>query len=106
MLTKQPLTHLPLIVEDNIHLHNSFLGKQIMSLRTWEKVAENPGTRPGFIFTLMSYNVLAQDLLEQHPYLYRNHDEASLAWPIRWKNLFKEISKMKPDVCKRETTHS
>ncbi|CAH1102345.1 unnamed protein product [Psylliodes chrysocephalus] len=86
---------------------NNNSGKQIMSLRTWEKVAENPGTRPGFIFTLMSYNVLAQDLLEQHPYLYRNHDEASLAWPIRWKNLFKEISKMKPDIlCLQEVQKS
>ncbi|XP_072376389.1 uncharacterized protein [Diabrotica undecimpunctata] len=79
----------------------------IMSLRLWENTCEKISGTPGFIFTLMSYNVLAQDLVEQHPYLYKEHDLSSLSWPTRWKNLFEEISQFKPDIlCLQEVQES
>lgn len=69
-----------------------------MSLRIWEYLEPNTN-QPGFIFTLMSYNVLAQDLLQDHPYLYRNHNPISLEWKPRWKSLLREIKRINPDVC-------
>uniref|UniRef100_A0A6P7F5I2 Protein angel isoform X2 n=1 Tax=Diabrotica virgifera virgifera TaxID=50390 RepID=A0A6P7F5I2_DIAVI len=83
------------------------VGTNIMSLRLWENTCDNVSRTPGFIFTLMSYNVLAQDLVELHPYLYKEHDSAALSWPTRWKNLFEEISKFKPDIlCLQEVQES
>ncbi|KAG5870482.1 hypothetical protein JTB14_001676 [Gonioctena quinquepunctata] len=82
-------------------------GETIMALRTWEKININPSNKPSFIFTLMSYNVLAQDLLEQHPYLYRDHNTEYLMWETRWNNLIKEISKFSPDIlCLQEVQES
>ncbi|KAJ8966859.1 hypothetical protein NQ314_003253 [Rhamnusium bicolor] len=64
-------------------------------------------SKPGFIFTLMCYNVLAQDLLKQHPYLYRDHHQGYLSWETRWKNLFKEIKRLSPDIlCLQEVQES
>lgn len=59
----------------------------------------NGGHRPGMIFTLMSYNVLAQDLIAIHPHIYKHHDKEALEWNVRWKNLVKEIKKHNCDVC-------
>uniref|UniRef100_A0A182FBT1 Endonuclease/exonuclease/phosphatase domain-containing protein n=2 Tax=Anopheles albimanus TaxID=7167 RepID=A0A182FBT1_ANOAL len=53
----------------------------------------------GFEFTLMSYNILAQDLLDGHLMeLYRNHDPRSLPWQQRLKRLLAEIHHIRPDV--------
>lgn len=70
-----------------------------MSLRMWESAPKAKlSTKPGFIFTVMSYNVLAQDLLMQHPQLYYQHDQNALKWKARWQNIFEEIKKLNPDV--------
>lgn len=72
--------------------------KKTMGLRIWEHI-KPPSSKAGFIFTLMSYNVLAQDLLEKHPHLYRKHNPVTLEWETRWYNLLNEIKKFIPDVC-------
>lgn len=46
----------------------------------------------------MSYNVLAQKLIEEHLYLYKRHNPKTLNWQTRWSNLLNEIKTMKPDV--------
>eukprot|EP00092_Neocalanus_flemingeri_P034697 GFUD01037753.1.p1 GENE.GFUD01037753.1~~GFUD01037753.1.p1 ORF type:complete len:634 (-),score=158.23 GFUD01037753.1:34-1935(-) len=54
-------------------------------------------------FSVMSYNVLAQNLLEFHPYLYRDCPRAALGWPYRWQGIKREILDMQPDiVCLQE----
>lgn len=53
---------------------------------------------PGFFFTVMSYNVLAQNLLQEHQYLYHEHDKKALTWEMRWTNLLHEINKHAPEV--------
>ncbi|KAJ8913038.1 hypothetical protein NQ315_002054 [Exocentrus adspersus] len=83
--------------------------QSVLSLRNWENVYKNkkPNTKPGFIFTLMCYNVLAQDLLSKHPYLYNRHDKEHLAWNVRWNNIIQEITKYKPDIlCLQEVQES
>ncbi|XP_059479980.1 protein angel homolog 2 [Neocloeon triangulifer] len=49
-------------------------------------------------FSVMSYNVLAQELLEQHPYLYQYNNPQSLVWQQRFSGIVKEINFLKPDI--------
>lgn len=50
------------------------------------------------VFTLASYNVLAQDLLENNSWLYKHCPQYCLSWDYRWNNLLAEITHRKPDV--------
>lgn len=74
-------------------------------LRTWQPTSfgrkleqMDDSNNPGFFFTVMSYNVLAQDLLQEHQYLYHEHDKKALPWEVRWTNLLHEINKHSPEV--------
>lgn len=49
-------------------------------------------------FTVMSYNILAQDLLEANEDLYRHSPSKVLDWSFRRTLLVKEIQKWAPDV--------
>ncbi|XP_034479737.1 protein angel [Drosophila innubila] len=55
-------------------------------------------TKPLFTFKLISYNILAQDLLMQHLYLYMNRPEELLTWRHRLQKLQREIIKLDPDI--------
>ncbi|XP_067680490.1 protein angel homolog 2-like isoform X1 [Haliotis asinina] len=52
----------------------------------------------GLEFSVMSYNVLAQRLLEDHGYLYREADTQILQWKYRRERLLEEITSHAPDV--------
>ena len=52
-----------------------------------------------FEFSVASYNILAQDSLEQHFDLYEHCDERHLRWPYRRKNIMHQLNKNNPDVC-------
>ena len=54
-----------------------------------------------FEFSLASYNILAQDLLEEHSYMYRHCDEKYLRWSYRRQNIMRQLNKHNPDVCLR-----
>ncbi|KAF7704623.1 protein angel homolog 1 isoform X1 [Silurus meridionalis] len=51
-----------------------------------------------FDFTIMSYNILAQDLLEANIELYTHCSEDVLAWENRFQNIFKELQSWEPDI--------
>ncbi|XP_053678031.1 protein angel [Anopheles nili] len=51
-----------------------------------------------FEFILMSYNILAQDLLEGHAQLYTEHDPRALPWNQRYGRLMAEINTIQPDI--------
>lgn len=55
-------------------------------------------SQEGNSFTILSYNVLAQQLLEDHHYLYRSHDSRALSWDYRSSVLLKEIKEAGADV--------
>ncbi|XP_053687638.1 protein angel isoform X2 [Sabethes cyaneus] len=81
-------------------LIDRFAKQKLMSgsCRQWRKIATS-NRRPGDIpFTLMSYNILAQDLLEMHPHLYNRHDAVALVWAHRYDRLITEINIVKPDI--------
>lgn len=77
-----------------------FVGKRNIS-RHWETINVGKGDQsnhPGITFTIMNYNVLAQELITAHPYLYRSHIAEALDWKVRWRNLYEEIKHYKCDV--------
>ena len=49
-------------------------------------------------FKILSYNILAQDLLDIHRYLYDNHDPTGLNWVHRYELIVHEILDIKPDI--------
>lgn len=53
---------------------------------------------PSLKFKVLSYNLLAQYLLECHPYLYTNCSPHDLKWQARASRLFDEITSLSPDV--------
>lgn len=78
---------------------------RMAELRNWQLTgfgkkleAMDGGKKPGIFFTVMSYNVLAQDLVNEHQYLYHQHDRKALIWEVRWRNLLHEINEHKPEV--------
>nr|XP_057921376.1 protein angel homolog 2 isoform X2 [Doryrhamphus excisus] len=57
-----------------------------------------PGGSRVLDFSVMSYNILSQDLLEDNLYLYRHCPPQVLAWTHRLPNLLAEIQKYDADV--------
>lgn len=77
--------------------------------RVWEEVDESasaaeparmlsPFTKASMDFTVMSYNILAQDLLEANQELYTHCPLEVLDWSYRCSLLLEEILKWTPDV--------
>lgn len=75
--------------------------------RRWETLAcsrsvQPPGGSTVFEFSVMSYNILSQELLEDNAYLYRHCDPAVLPWMRRLPNLLAEIRQLDADVSRSE----
>ncbi|KFP76857.1 Protein angel 1, partial [Apaloderma vittatum] len=73
--------------------------------RDWEDLSVQPSVleqvpknTPLFEFRVMSYNILAQDLVEQSPDLYLHCRPDILNWNYRLPNLLQEIQHWDPDV--------
>jgi mRNA deadenylase 3'-5' endonuclease subunit Ccr4 len=65
--------------------------------REWINIAKEP-SKPGFVFTVLNYNILSQQLLEMHSYLYPVHSAQALRWNQRFHNLVGEILYDNPDI--------
>ncbi|XP_071323414.1 protein angel homolog 2 [Trachinotus anak] len=57
-----------------------------------------PGVSAAFDFSVMSYNILSQELLGDNNYLYRHCDPAVLPWEYRLPNLLAEIQQLDADI--------
>ncbi|XP_021101664.1 protein angel homolog 1 isoform X6 [Heterocephalus glaber] len=73
--------------------------------REWEDFSTQPGAQgleagdgPQFQFTLMSYNILAQDLMQQSSELYLHCHPDILSWNYRFANLMQEFQHWDPDI--------
>lgn len=77
--------------------------------RVWEERDESasaaepalipfPFTKASMDFTVMSYNILADDLLKANPELYTHCPLEVLDWSYRWILVLEEILKWEPDV--------
>lgn len=58
-----------------------------------------------FDFTLMSYNVLNQDMLESNPHLYTDCDPLHLQWEQRRERILNEIVREQPDLLCLQEVH-
>ncbi|XP_061609617.1 protein angel homolog 2 isoform X2 [Phyllopteryx taeniolatus] len=80
------------------------LGRETLLHRCWEvspacsAMAPPRGGDRAFDFSVMSYNILSQELLHANSYLYRHCSAAALAWSHRLPNLLAELSKYDADV--------
>ncbi|XP_031134567.1 protein angel homolog 1 isoform X1 [Sander lucioperca] len=73
--------------------------------RVWENVDESataaepfPFTKASMDFTVMSYNILAEDLLKANQELYTHCPLEVLDWSYRCSLLLEEIKKWEPDI--------
>ncbi|XP_022899951.2 protein angel isoform X1 [Onthophagus taurus] len=87
---------------------NSILGMRRWDLTNFGKLYYRQNkTESGVVFTIISYNVLAQDLLMEHPELYNGNDQNALQWDFRYKNLYQEIKEKNGDIlCLQEVQQS
>ncbi|XP_059059834.1 protein angel homolog 1 [Achroia grisella] len=79
------------------------------NFRVWEPVGKRSDTISGssFKFKVLSYNVLAQYLLECHPYLYTGSSSKNLKWKVRAARIYDEIVNLAPDIiCLQEVQAS
>lgn len=51
-----------------------------------------------FLLKLLSFNILAQNLLEDHSYLYMDHNKKALKWKTRKPLVIQEIFEAKANV--------
>lgn len=73
--------------------------KMSETCRKWKTIPSAARPDPEDVqFTLMNYNILAQDLLEMHEDLYDKHDPVTLSWPHRYDRLIAEINLVRPDI--------
>ncbi|CAL7933021.1 unnamed protein product [Xylocopa violacea] len=64
------------------------------AMRQWKRVKKEKLTsnsEDSFILRVLSFNILAQYLLETYPFLYKEHDKLALSWKIRRQLLLQEI---------------
>jgi mRNA deadenylase 3'-5' endonuclease subunit Ccr4 len=66
--------------------------------RPWETInePEQVGQTPPTILTVMTYNVLAQSLIDKNMHLYRNTE--ALCWESRRQLLLRELREARADV--------
>lgn len=88
-------------MDDNSGVDFQRLESKLAGLRQWESTPhwdEFMKKPEGTPFTLLSYNILAQSLLEAHPYLYNEHDRRALTWRHRSNRIVQEILAINPQV--------
>ena len=95
---------------DYCHTHGRVeeerLRHRLSFMRRWEytslgdqlKKREIKQPKNSVEFSVLSYNVLAQELLEQHLYLYRHVSSDALHWENRAERLLREFKDSKADI--------
>lgn len=75
--------------------HGNYIDKERYKImRKWKRIGKNrliSNMDDSFILRLLSFNILAQNLLEDHSYLYQDHNKKALSWKIRKPLLIQEI---------------
>ncbi|XP_078263362.1 protein angel homolog 1-like [Rhinoraja longicauda] len=81
--------------------------------RTWENTTQRQGDGDGagegspFEFTVMSYNILSQDLLETNRDLYSHCQPELLKWEFRFQNIMQDFETWDPDImCLQEVQNN
>ncbi|XP_051868577.1 protein angel homolog 2 isoform X2 [Pristis pectinata] len=71
------------------------------------KETSNEKQKEVFDFSVLSYNILAQDLLEDNSHLYRHCSQPLLQWGFRFPNILKELKQLDADImCLQEVQNN
>lgn len=85
--------------KSNFHSSSSALYRHWEASPACSTDLQPPGVRTSvFDFSVLSYNILSQDLLHDNAYLYRHCDPGFLHWDYRLPNLLAEIQNYNADV--------
>ena len=71
------------------------------AMRYWKRIVKEKLTSNSeefFVLRVLSFNILAQYLLETYPFLYKEHDKRALSWNIRRQLLLQEILGTKANI--------
>ncbi|XP_076160968.1 protein angel isoform X2 [Ptiloglossa arizonensis] len=71
------------------------------AIRQWKYIQKEnliTNSKDYFIIRLLSFNILAQYLLESYPYLYKKHNQQALPWKTRKQFLLQEILEAQANV--------
>ncbi|XP_068025705.1 protein angel homolog 2 isoform X2 [Melanerpes formicivorus] len=71
---------------------------KIKDFKTKESDQSNTESEAKFDFTVMSYNILSQNLLEDNSHLYKHCRQRLLTWTYRFPNILQEIKQLDADV--------
>jgi mRNA deadenylase 3'-5' endonuclease subunit Ccr4 len=77
---------------------NDYYPRQWEYTKFGQQFLRHPARHRGIEFTVMSYNILAQNLLENNYNLYYNSPHEVLDWRYRKKQLMRELIYHSPDV--------
>lgn len=93
-------THFKIQQQNYSNYRNMALNKKHFDeFRKWSDIKTSGHQHSGDLeFKVMSYNILAQDLLQMHPYLYHHHNRQSLQWPNRYRLILHEVLDIRPDI--------
>ena len=85
-------------------IQRSFVIRDISRETSSSRGAVTGGHDEGFQFTVLSYNILADNLMKAHPALYTRSRREDLDWKVRWAGIKAELKAMDwPDiVCLQE----
>ncbi|KYN30433.1 Protein angel like protein 1 [Trachymyrmex septentrionalis] len=75
--------------------------KRYKTIRKWKRIEEDRSSNnmeDFFILKLLSFNILAQNLLEDHSYLYMNHNKKALSWKTRKSLVIQEIFEAEANI--------
>ncbi|XP_012278488.1 protein angel isoform X2 [Orussus abietinus] len=77
-------------------LENRYLKarEKYKAMRWWKSLKKGKSkvnSDDSFVIRLLSFNILAQYLLERYPFLYKQHDKRALPWDVRKPLLLQEI---------------
>ena len=74
--------------------------RQMIKTRSYNEFYENE-----FRFSLMTYNILAQNLLEEHSSLYQHCQSSALSWPQRGHRILRELLASDCDIICLQEVH-
>ncbi|KYN50202.1 PREDICTED: protein angel [Cyphomyrmex costatus] len=82
--------------------YGTYIDKQrYKTIRKWKRIEKDRSSNnmeDFFILKLLSFNILAQNLLEDHSYLYMDHNKKALNWKTRKSLVIQEIFEAEANV--------
>ena len=99
--------------DDGVRMREERVRRRLCSMRNWEytqlgkQLEKQKHNHQAVQFTILSYNVLAQELLEEHTYLYKRVEQDALMWEKRAGRILREVVDCDADVlCLQEVQAS